>query len=210
MVSRRSGYEDTWDAFITKIGRFSPNQRRALEEELTIDPKLALIHGVARYWVDERNATDRADRKRQAQNRLVAEQQRLAEVRRLTPDPTAFRHYVSDAIAALMPPIKVTVLSREERKQARALGVAFWRAIERGGWRGRTIEQIVERARQKGTAWVAAHPYGPPVEAERLAAFANDLRRWRAGGVEPTLDERMRLYNPRAAKQIAHMLTSLR
>ena len=210
MVSRRSGYEDTWEAFIAKIGRFSPNQRRALQEELTIDSKLALIHGVARYWVEARNAEDLADRKRQARNRLIAEQQRLAEVRRLTPDPRAFRPYVSEATAALMPPIKVMVMSREDRKRTRALGVAFWRAIERGGWRGRTIEQIVERARQKGTAWVAAHPYGPPVEAERLAAFANDVRRWRAGGVTPTLDERMRLYNPRAAKQVAHMLTSLR
>lgn len=210
MVSRRSGYEETWDAFITKIGHFSPNQRRALQEELTIDSKLALIHGVARYWVEARNAEDLADRKRQAQNRLIAEQQRLAEVRRLTPDPTAFRSYVSEATAALMPPIKVVVLSREERKRARASAVTFWRAIERGSWRGRTIEQIIDRARQKGTAWVAAHPYGPPVEAERLAAFANDVRRWRAGGVTPTLDERMRLYNPRAAKQIAHMLISLR
>ena len=56
MVSRRSGYEDTWDAFMTKIGHFSPNQKRALQEELTIDSKLALIHGVARYWVEARNA----------------------------------------------------------------------------------------------------------------------------------------------------------
>jgi hypothetical protein len=209
MGSRRSGYEDTWDAFIAKIGRFSPNQKRALQEELTIDSKLALIHGVARYWVEARNAQDLADRKRQAQNRLVAEQQRLTEVRRLTPDPSAFRPYVSEATAALMPPIKVAVMSREQRKQTRESAVTFWRAIDRGRWRGRSTEQIVERARQKGTAWVAAHPYGPPVEPERLAAFANDLRRWRAGGVEPTLDERMRLYNPRAAKQIAHMLTSL-
>jgi hypothetical protein len=210
MVSRRSGYEDTWEAFITKIGRFSPNQRRALQEEQTIDSKLALIHAVARYWVEARNAEDLADRKRQAQNRLVAEQQRLAEVRRLTPDPTAFRSYVAEATAALMPPIKVMVLSRDERKRTRASAVTFWRAIERGQWRGRTIAQMIERARQKGTAWVAAHPYGPGVEAERLAAFANDVRRWRAGGVTPTLDERMRLYNPRAAKQVAHMLASLR
>lgn len=210
MVSRRSGYEDTWEAFITKIGHFSPNQRRALQEELTIDSKLALIHGVARYWVEARNAEDLSDRKRQAQNRLVAEQHRLAEVRRLTPDPTAFRSYLSEATAALMPPIKVAALSREERKRTRASAVTFWRAIERGRWRGRTIEQIIERARQKGTAWVVAHPYGPPVEAERLAAFANDVRRWRAGGVTPTVDERMRLYNPRAAKQVAHMLASLR
>lgn len=209
MVSRRSGYEDTWDAFIRRIGQYSPNQRRALQEELTIDAKLALIHGVARYWVEARNAEDLADRKRQAQNRVIAEQQLLAEVRRLTPDPTAFRRYVSEATAALMPPIKVAVISREERKRTREDALRFWRAVERGRWRGRSIEQIIERARQTGTAWVAAHPYGPPVEAERLAAFANDLRRWRAGGVEPTLDERMRLYNPRAAKQIAHMLTSL-
>ena len=209
MVSRRSGYEDTWDAFIRKIGQFSPNQRRALQEELTIDSKLALIHGVARYWVEARNAEDLADRNRQAQNRLVTEQQRLAEVRRLTPDPIAFRPYVSEATAALMPSIKVAVVSPAERKRMREEAVRFWRAIERGRWRSRSIEQIIEHARQKGPAWVAAHPYGPPVEPERLAAFANDVRRWRAGGVEPTLDERIRLYNPRAAKQIAHMLTSL-
>lgn len=210
MVSRKSGYEDTWDAFIAKIGHFSPNQRRALQEELTIDSKLALIHGVARYWVEARNAEDLADRKRQAQNRLIAEQQRLAEVRRLTADPMAFRSYVSEATTALMPPIKVMVMSRDERKRTRASAVTFWRAIECGRWRGRSVEQIIARAQQKGTGWVAAHPYGPPVEAERLAAFANDLRRWRAGGVTPTLDERMRLYNPRAAKQVAHMLASLR
>lgn len=209
MVSRKSGYEDTWDAFIAKIGRFSPNQRRALQEELTIDSKLALIHSVARYWVEARNAEDLADRKRQAQNRLIAEQQRLAEVRRLTPDPRAFRPYVAESTAALMPPINVMVMSREERKRTRAGAVTFWRAIERGRWRGRTIEQIVERARQKGTAWVAAHPYGPPVEPERLWALHADWKRWRNGGVELTLDEKIRYYNPRAAKQIAHMLISL-
>lgn len=210
MVSRKSGYEDTWDAFIRKIHRYSPNQWRAMQEELTIDGKLAMIQGLSRDWLDARNRETVIDRTRQAQNRLIAEQQRLTEVRRLTPDPAAFRSYVSEATAALMPPIKILVMSREERKRTRESALTFWRAIERGRWRNRTIEQIVEGARQKGTAWLIAHPYGPPVEAERLAAFANDLRRWRAGGVEPTLDERMRLYNPRAAKQVAHMLTSLR
>lgn len=207
MVSRRSGYEDTWDAFITKIGHFSPNQRRALEEELTIDSKLALVHGVARYWVDARNAEDWADRKRR---RLIAAQGRAAEERRMAIDESARRDYLDEVTRGMLPPMRVEVRPHNDVLRDRRTARSFWRSIDRGNVRGKTVASIIERESVSGRALAAAHPYGPPVEAERLAAFANDLRRWRAGGVEPTLDERMRLYNPRAAKQVAHMLISLR
>jgi hypothetical protein len=196
-----------WDAFITKIGRFSPNQRRALHEEVTIDAKLALIVGVARYWVDERNAEDLAARK---QRRLVAAQKRAAEERRMAIDESARRDYLDDVTRGMLPAMQVRVQPHNDVLRDRRTARSFWRSVEGGNVRGKTVASIIERESVSGRALAAAHPYGPPVEAERLAAFANDLRRWRAGGIEPALDERMRLYNPRAAKQLAHMLISLR
>jgi hypothetical protein len=206
MVSRKSGYEDTWDGFLTKINHFSPNQRRALNEEATIDEKLLLIHGVARYWVEARNAEDLADRKRW---RLIAAQKRAAEERRMAIDLSARRDYIDEATRGMLPPMRIQVQPHDEVLRDRRAARSFWRSIDRGSVRRRTVASIIEREIVSGRALAAARPYGPPVEAERLAAFANDLRRWRDGGIVPTLDERMRLYTPRSAKQIAHMLVSL-
>jgi hypothetical protein len=205
MVSRKSGYEDTWEAFLSKINHYSPNQRRALNEEATIDEKLLLIHGVARYWVETQNAEDLAGRK---QRRLVAAQKRAAEERRLAIDESARRDYLDEATRGMLPPMRIQVQPHDDVLRDRRTARSFWRSIDSGNVRGRTVASIIEREKISGRALAAARPYGPPVEAERLAAFAKDLRRWRDGGIVPTLDERMRLYTPRAAKQVAHMLVS--
>ena len=48
MVSARGPYADNWEQFFKKIRAYSPKQRKTLLEEAQIDPKLAMIHGLAR------------------------------------------------------------------------------------------------------------------------------------------------------------------
>ncbi|MES1169440.1 MAG: hypothetical protein ABUL47_01995, partial [Leifsonia sp.] len=179
MVKRSGGYEDNWDDFMRKINHYSPNQRRALREEITIDFKLAMIHGIARDWLKPRNREDAINRVRQAQSRMVEE-------RRMAINPAARRVHLDDATRAMLPPIRIHRTANEERRKAQQARYAFWKGIEQGTWRGRAIEQIVERARSGGRLWAAGHPYGPAVEPERIAALTADLRRWRAGRIELT------------------------
>ena len=208
---KRSGYSETWDDFLRKLKQQqSPNQRKAFLEEATIDPAIAMIIALSHELRRPRQLRDQANRIRWAQMRLVAAQERAAEERRLAINETARCHYLDEGTRGMLPPIRVLVQPHADVLRDRRGARSFWRSIDRGNVRGTTVSRIVERESVSGRAMAVAHPYGPPVEAERLAAFANDLLRWRAGGVTPTLDERVRLYNPRAAKQIAHMLTSLR
>ena len=66
MVSARGPYADNWEQFFKKIRAYSPKQRKTLLEEAQIDPKLAMIHGLARQWVARNNDPIRRVQGRQA------------------------------------------------------------------------------------------------------------------------------------------------
>ena len=201
MVSRRSGYEDNWDAFLLKIKKFSRNQVRAMREEATIDQKLSMVHALARDWVEVYSREDAIDRLQQAQRRM-------AEDRRMQMDSNARRDYLDSATRAMLPPVRIQRPIRRERQKYQAAGRAFWEGMERGRWRRQSIEQIAAGCRGGGRTWAAAHPYGPTVEPERLIALRNDFRRWRDGHVRVTREDAVRLLTPQKHQEIAHMLAT--
>jgi len=171
MVSARGPYSDNWEQFFNKIAHYSRQQRRTLLEEAQIDPKLAMIHGLAREWVARHNDHMR---------RLQGRQARILEERRMTPDPTAFRDYLDPEVRAMLPAIAVKRRYSKERAPTQEAARRFWRAIEGGTWHGRTIAQIMAKLDEiSAPAWLAAHPYGPPVsqaDLDKLAAVHRSVR----------------------------------
>lgn len=171
MVSARGPYADNWEQFFKKIRDYSPKQRKTLLEEAQIDPKLAMIHGLARQWVARNNDPIR---------RVQGRQARILEERRMTPDPTAFRDYLDPGVRAMLPAIAVKRRYGKDRVHSQQAARRFWHAIEGGSWRGRTIAQIVARSEEiSAPAWIAAHPYGPPVsqaDLDNLAAVHRSVR----------------------------------
>lgn len=170
MVSARRPYSDNWEQFFNKIHAYSPKQRTTLLEEAQIDPKLAMIHELAREWVNQRSREDWI-------RRLQGRQARILEERRMTPDPAAFRDYLDPAVRAMLPPISVKRRYGKEREMSREAASRFWAGLARGSFRNRTVARIVARCSEYSpAAWNLAHPYGPPTSQAAIDEHLRTLR----------------------------------
>ncbi|MGE3449606.1 MAG: hypothetical protein AB7H92_18720 [Microbacteriaceae bacterium] len=185
-------YEDNWDAFTAKLARYAPKTIDSLVNEAKVDQKLAMIVGLSVHWRNAYSRTNYLDRVRQAQARIIEE-------RRMTPDPAAFRPYVSTDTRALMPPIKLhRGRYAHERQRDFDLAAGFWRALRRGSRRGQPVALIAERERtrilrgQKESYqfWLLQHPDRSPVPQADIDALHATFRSINPPirGKRPTID----------------------
>lgn len=178
MVSARSPYENTWDEFLTKLAAFSPRQHQTLLEEATVDPRLAMIDRLARDWVTTNNRTGSI--------RRIERAARAAEQQRMTPNPDAFRDYVTAETRKEMPPHILHRRSSKQRDRSTAAAREFWKGMDAGFWRGRSVDRFVAAARAQSLALrMLAHPYGPAVSAHEIEALQATHRALRPA-VRPT------------------------
>lgn len=165
-------YEDDWDAFLAKLATYDDDKVDSLVNEAKVDQKLAMIVGLSAAWRADYSRANYLERVRQEQARIIEE-------RRMTPNPAALRPYLDADTRALLPPIKVRRRGPRQRRQHYVLATGFWRGMERGSWRGRTVSQIVEReralildrTRESYPIWALRHPDRTPTPQADIDAL---------------------------------------
>lgn len=103
-------YARDWDAFIDRLGRFTPKQRRRLQREGEVSGRLSMIVALS---ADRRATYSTAD----ARRRLQSAQARITEERRLTRVPGTKQRYVDRDTKAMMPSPKLHRIRPAERHQ---------------------------------------------------------------------------------------------
>lgn len=171
-VSRFSGFCESWEEFWSKLNAYSPNQLSALVVESRWDSKIALIVGCARPIVRAASVSDRAVRA-DRDTRRTAAFDTLSCVR----DYSAPRQMIASDAARQMHAIPAPRRTRAEKEKDADAARRFWRALDAGKWRGRSVVEIVSRIENRNLS-ALSRPYGPPVPEDVVEAFeAQSFRR---------------------------------